>query len=352
MRVFSGSLTLKPKAFGMTWHRSPVTLADPPQPTEAAWIRSHGYGVDPYRLRWDWMESRPPESEQHFIDFSGSDLLVDYQAKHGRRVLMNLYGTPRWASSAPDEDAPFGPGTGAPPADMGTWAYYVEAMAERYVGQVDWEILNEPNLTWNFYTGRMGPLAEMVRVASQVLRRVDPTGKIVCPPLTNLGAKLGGCDYLKAMLQSDTGNGTLVRDWVDVIGAHFYTPDFDRIGWIATQIIPGVRLAMAAADCEKLSLWCTEVGQLSPDLMVMPWKDRKRAIWRIVVLSLAHSMGGAERLCWYAADDGKCGFPAPEDVGWWNDTTALLTSGPLTEVDLNEGSGTVAAVIDGKHYVE
>jgi hypothetical protein len=350
MNVFSGSLNLKPKAFGMTWHRSPVTVDDPPQPTTAAWIRSHGYGVDPYRARWDYMEPAPPVNGVHAIDFSGTDVLVDYHARHGRRVLFNLFGTPRWAAARPDDPSPFGPGVGSEPADPQTFADYVHAVVSRYRGNCDYEIWNEPNRKWDFFTGRIDKMAELVRYGARPIRDVDPGAKIISPPITNLSAELGGCDYLKALLQMDTGDGSLVRDWVDAVGVHLYAKDFDRIGTIATELIPGVRLAMAAAGCAAWPLWDTEHGQLSPNLMQLSRAQRAHAIWAITVLTLCHSMGGADCVCWYAADNGTVGF-LPEDIGVYNDTLALLTSGTLTQVDLDEATDDVAAVIGGRHYV-
>lgn len=352
MNVFSGSLQLKPKAFGMSWHRSPAAVDDPPQPTTAAWIRSHGYGVDPYRARWSKMELQPPTSDGvHQIDFSGTDILVNYHKRFGQRVLLDLWATPQWASARPDEPSAVEPGAAAEPVDMATWEHYVGACAERYGDEVDYEIWNEPNRQWKFFSGPMTKMAEMVRVGAKIIRQLAPGAKIVSPPITNLNAHLGGADYLKALLQLDTGDGTLVRDHIDVVGVHMYAPDFDRIDMLATEIIPGVRLAMKAAGCADKPLWNTEFGQLSPGLMTMPLADRKRAVWRLLVLSLCHSMGGADRVCWYAADDGEYGFPAPEDVAFWNSTVSLLTSAPITQVDLDEHSGEVAAVIGGRHHV-
>jgi len=113
------------------------------------------------------------------------------------------------------------------------WREYVRALAKRFRDQVDyWEVWNEPCGFWFHRGGKHGEklyekdyaeecspiLAAVIRIASEVIRREDPDGKILTPGFVP-GAKEPGSEVYR-MVEKLFQMG--MAEWVDFINLHIY----------------------------------------------------------------------------------------------------------------------------------
>ena len=95
---------------------------------------------------------------------------------------------------------------------MDDWRVYVRTVSQRYKGRIQaYEIWNEPNLK-EFWTGSVEQMVTLTRVASAVIRGVDPQAIVVSPSPTSEG----GLKWLAQFLSKRGGQD------VDVVGYHFY----------------------------------------------------------------------------------------------------------------------------------
>lgn len=164
-------------------------------------------------------------------------------------LVFNLGRTPQWASARPDEPSPYGLGQAAEPASDADWQAWVQAVGERYQGQIHyWEIWNEPNDA-AFYSGTPEKLVDLTRQARTVLKAIDPTNQIVAPSPYAI-------EFLDRYLTLGGGN------YVDVIGYHFYVNTPPEI--LYTTYVPNVRLLLAQHGQLHKPLWNTEEGWLRP----------------------------------------------------------------------------------------
>ncbi|MBJ3806253.1 helix-turn-helix domain-containing protein [Streptomyces flavofungini] len=134
--------------------------------TETRWAQ-----VEPERGKFDWeiLERTVRGAERKHLP-----------------VLFVFGGTPGWA-------APGGPMTpypddsrAAPPDDLADWEHFVEKVAIRYRSRIGaYELWDSVGATTH-YDGSMATLAEMVRRAARIIRRVDPDAKVACPSFGKL----------------------------------------------------------------------------------------------------------------------------------------------------------------------
>jgi hypothetical protein len=181
------------------------------------------------------------------------DTYVQQANTHGATVLYVLGGTPRWASSRPDEKCPYGLGCAAEPVRMAHWGEYVRRVVQRYRGRINaYELWNEPNFSDisrdrdapGFYAGSVANMVEMARIARQVIDENDPNAMLSTPGFAN------GTDRLELFLESGG------KKYVQAIAYHFYSEDTRQF---ARQIVE-VRDVMKRQGLEKLPLWNTETG--------------------------------------------------------------------------------------------
>lgn len=134
--------------------------------TETRWAQ-----VEPQRGKFDWeiLERTVRGAEREHLP-----------------VLFVFGGTPGWA-------APGGPRTpypddsrAAPPDELADWEHFVEKVATRYRSRIGaYELWDSVGAT-SHYDGSMATLAEMVRRAARIIRRVDPDAKVACPSFGTL----------------------------------------------------------------------------------------------------------------------------------------------------------------------
>src|SRR3954452_11892894 len=96
-------------------------------------------GVSWTRITVNWHSAEPSKGSYSSSYLGSVDRAVSLARSNGVAVLMDVYGSPGWASGTSDPDAP--------PRNNQDYVNFVRAMAQRYVGQVAaWEIWNEQNL--------------------------------------------------------------------------------------------------------------------------------------------------------------------------------------------------------------
>jgi Glycosyl hydrolases family 39 len=257
---------------------------------------------------WDAYVPWPSlEPEKGKWDFTRLDKYVAAADQHHVDVLLTLGLTPAWASARPAEKSSYGPGNAAEPKDISDWRDYVQAVATRYKGRIhEYEIWNEPNLG-NFYTGSVGEMAELGRVAYQTLKQVDPTITVCSPSATGSG----GVKWLDQYLKSGGG------EYADVIGFHLYVNPSAPEEML--PLIQQVEQVMRNDGAGDKPLWDTETGWAIQNTLsvvqpasgkgfnsiVLSPDQASTYLARTYILSWA---SGVSRLYWYAWDNGTMGL--------------------------------------------
>lgn len=228
--------------FGMHMH-----FTDTPWPAVARRIGAvRLWDADGPPTGAQWAAINP---EPGIYEWAALDAHVARARTNNADVVFTLGRTPRWASARPDEPSPYGLGQAAEPANDADWQAWVQAVGERYQGQIHyWEIWNEPNDA-AFYSGTLEQLVDLTRQARAVLKAIDPTNQIVSPSPYAI-------EFLDRYLAR--GGGA----YVDVIGYHFYVGTPPEI--LYTTYVPNVRLTLAQHGQLHKPLWNTEAGWLRP----------------------------------------------------------------------------------------
>ena len=138
----------------------------------------------PVRL-WDcmteWARLQPAPD---VWDWQRLDSLVDQAGV--RSIMLVLGHPPEWAAKggADGLQAAWMPaGSNRPPKNDLIWSQYVVSVVQRYKGRINqYQIWNEP-VDKRFYTGTYDELAFVVRRTRALIRSVDPSAKVVAPPL-------------------------------------------------------------------------------------------------------------------------------------------------------------------------
>lgn len=261
-----------------------------------------------YLRLWDagvlWRDLEPAKGEWKF---GLLDRYVDEAQKHGVKVLLTLGQPPQWAALQPNANSPYGDGASSGPRSMDDWRNYVETLAKRYKGRIQaWEIWNEIDVK-HFYTGDFARLAQMERIASEVLKSVD-AANIVLTPSVQGGAYRQLDAYFKA------GGGR----YADAISYHFYAPDEEPE--ILPERIRKVREVMARNGLGNKPLWNTEMGWLIPN-SDGGYGGNSRPVWHswrkpdaleaagFVVRSYLLCLNeGIQHVFWYAWDNTAMGL--------------------------------------------
>lgn len=287
--------------FGMHihWNDTSRRLAIPSIGSLRLWdTRTNWSNLEPKRGQWD---------------FRKLDKHVAFAGENNLEILMTLGATPRWASLRPNQDGPYGPGTGAPPRNFEDWDNYVRMLATRYKGKIRYyEVLNEPvfiehekscQTRRHFWCGSAAEMVEITRRTSEIVKSIDPNAKIVAPGFT--GATSFRLDrFLKA------GGGR----YVDVIAHHFYALNPQQM----LERINLIKKAMVNYGYDHLELWNTEsgytLGSGDAPAVIAGVSNVDHELMRAYVaqsLALAAS-AGVRRYFWYAWDNSSSGMASPD----------------------------------------
>ncbi|HSW15178.1 MAG TPA: glycosyl hydrolase [Solimonas sp.] len=203
-------------------------------------------------MRTNWNHLAPtPEAwkERAGEAWTRLDGLVDVVRRQtpGTALLMTLGQPPAWASASPQATCPYGTGTCGAPISLDAWRDYVETLARRYKGRIThWELWNEADYK-RFFVPTVS-LVDLAKVASEVLKSVDPANRLISPGFTS-----SGIVWLDRFLAQGGGR------YVDAIGFHWYAPGAPET--LAPRI-KNVRALMQRYRVENLPLWNTEGAPL------------------------------------------------------------------------------------------
>ena len=144
-------------------------------------------------------------------------MIVNEAGNRGINVLFSVVNSPDWARE-PGFDA----SVGGPPADPGTYAAFVGAMAGQFCGTSlkAIEIWNEQNLHYEWGNRSLDPAAymDLLRPSYAAIKAACPQMLVISGALTPAGSNppfaVDDFAYLEGMYQ----NG--LKDYADGIGAH------------------------------------------------------------------------------------------------------------------------------------
>lgn len=174
-----------------------------------------------------------------------SDAQIAQEAARGIQLVGLAIYTPQWATSTPKTPRP----TNVPanlylPFDdpQNYWGQFMFKLAQRYTGQINtWVIWNEPDMytdsilyTWD---GTISDLYQLVKIASQAVKKANPEAKIVLPGLTYWWDKEGGRPlYLGRFLEAAAHDPTAAAqgDYFDIVALHQYANPLNI--YVATRV--------------------------------------------------------------------------------------------------------------------
>jgi len=187
--------------------------------------------------------------------WNGLDAAIANANAQNLQILYVLGSTPKWAASKTKQGKYPNKGAASMPKNIKDWKNWVTAVVKRYGNSIDsYQIWNEANLK-TFWEGTPEQMATLTKEAYKIIRKYDPTAKVVAASTTvrlQSAYKKFFPKYLKALKKAK---------WpVDVISFHGYpaangTPA-DRVTYIK-QVQADMKKGKVPAS---KSLWDTEVN--------------------------------------------------------------------------------------------
>lgn len=279
--------------------------------------------------------------------WNGLDAAVANANAQQVRTLYVLGSTPNWAASNTKQGAYPNKGAASMPS-MKEWKAWVTAVVQRYAGSIEaYQIWNEANLT-TFWQGTPKQMARLTSEAYKIIRRYDPTAKVVSASSTvrlQSAYKKFFPAYLKELKK---------LKWpVDAISVHLYPPSkgtpATRADYIG-QVQADMRKGGVPASKE---LWDTEInygiqgpGKGNPDQDI----DGAAAAAWVAQTYLDNIRLGVARSYWYFWDravdlvgiqmfDGTPGSVGFQSVyTWLNGKFYTCASGAVNTCQLGDNA--------------
>jgi hypothetical protein len=186
--------------------------------------------------------------------WNGMDAAISSANAQNVKIMYVLGSTPTWAASNKKQGTYPNKGAASMPK-MSDWKNWVTAVTKRYADSIEsYQIWNEANLT-TFWQGTPKQMAQLTKEASKIIRKNDPTAKIVAASST-VRLQSAYKKFFPAYMKELKKVG-----WpVDVVSVHLYpaskgTPG-DRADYI-TQVKADMKKAKVPAAKE---LWDTEIN--------------------------------------------------------------------------------------------
>ncbi len=223
-------------------------------------------GFKKIRIQGGWAKT---EKVKGVYDFAWLDRIIDDARARGLTVwLQTSYGNPIYKGGG----TPFLKG-GMPnsPEGIAAWDNWIDAMAKRYAGKVEWEMWNEPDI--NKKTTKRATIENNIRTAEIILKH-DPKAKIAALALAS--TKIPPFEeYMKLLHES----GKLdIFEWVSYHG-YQYRPEasYERVEQMREIL---------ARYSKKVVLRQGENGTPSKGFMggalsEHPWSELSQAKWNL-----------------------------------------------------------------------
>lgn len=182
------------------------------------------------------------------------DIAVDEANARGMQAYIQLLGTPRWCSSAPDHERYWA----HKPTDMGEWRRHVREMAEHFRGRVrHFEVWNE--MDWEFWESPLEDFVPLLAAACEELKAVDPDYRVVLGGLSTDGVHPWENPRAEAnALQRlyDAGAGP----HFDILSIHPYPSDVTVGAFESIDKINAAYSVMHRNGDGDKPIWVTELG--------------------------------------------------------------------------------------------
>jgi len=262
--------------------------------TGASWVR--------FDLSWDQVQAKGPAS----YDWSAPDAQVKAAELHGLKTVLDIDFTPTWARGACTNSKMCGP---ADPHAYGAFAAAVAAHYKPY-GVEDYEIWNEPNISYRFHPDANPQLyTAMLKSAYTNIKHEDPNALVIAAstaPSATDGASYGPADWLNAMY------GAGAQGSFDAISAHPYTYPVTPAqsnpadAWGQLQTMHQI---MAAHGDGAKQIWITEFGAPTngPNIAGDHVSEAVQAQTVTEAISIFHSYPWSGPLFWYDYQDAGSG---------------------------------------------
>ena len=236
---------------------------------------------------WDAGVSWPQvETSRGSFNFALLDQYVTLSEQHSVKMIYVLGNTPQWASSNPNHVGTQElPGATAPPNNIQDWQDYVRAVVTRYKGRIfAYEIWNEVDLD-GYWTGSMSQMLQIVQVAYETIKQVDPAALVLSPSLV----AGNGRAYLKNFFAAGGDK------FSDAVPYHLYDTQMRPEDTVTDVYEP----TLAIAHQFGKEIWDTEVGW-GPFGTFPTQQDEAAFTARTMILQAAE---GINVIVWFAWDD-------------------------------------------------
>ncbi|MGI9556791.1 MAG: hypothetical protein ACR2N5_02500 [Solirubrobacterales bacterium] len=228
-------------------------------------------GVETYRVFISWVDVQ--RSEGAGYDWSRTDPVMIRLAFNDIEPLVYFAGVPTWLSED-RRDSPV-----ATERSRDAVGRFMAAAAERYGPGSDfwrdlessdlmlepepvrvWQIWNEQNSAFAWRPkASVREYATLLRIGAGAIRAVDPDARIMTGGMFGTPPAEGSIRawrYARGLLSDPE-----VRDLVDVVGIHPYSPTIDGVRFQ----VEAMREAMEESGAADLPIWVTEIGWGSSD---------------------------------------------------------------------------------------
>ena len=291
--------------YGMTFDRDVAQASDSVQARH--WALMARSGVESARVVFSWREAQPNPWLPPSFDIT--DAIVERALRTRIRLLPVVLDAPRWARVESERSS-------SPPYDRREYVDYVEALVARYGPDGsfwvehpelprrplrDWQIWNEPHLTFGWDTPPHDPDAwpwgylRLLRDSYRAIKAADPGARVVLAGLANASWR-----YLRTLY--DAG----ARPYFNVVALHAYT----RTPRHVLRVIRLNRAEMRRRGDRRKPIWATEISWPAARGKVSqrrnPWARTKRGMareltrtYRLLVRYRRGRRTGIGRAYWY-----------------------------------------------------
>lgn len=338
---------------------------EPLIPCSYGMARSHSYTSGGVYQNWSGIEP----TTKGVRNFTVLDTWVNTNFAAGRKIILDMSGTPNWAVSAAaagESPYPATKGNMVPDNDS-DYTDFLTAVATRYAGKIyAYDTWNEPNLT-KYYNGAAATvtrLATIQRKAYQAIKAADPAALVLSPCFTSVfsgidGTFGNGVGLEQFLAASDGATGT-GKDWFDHCAYHFYCNDSALRPTGIERMFRECRAALDAVGRSDAEIWGEETGVIVPNLQTLAIADQV-SLMRANMLTMFAM--GCTRGLWFSFDDGSIGFGSGSNrqalTDAWNQLNADLAGATIQsayvrtfnqstmEVSITTNRGTVFQSISG-----
>ena len=298
-------------------------------------VRNHSYTSNGVYQTWCGIEPTTKGTR----DWTALDTWVNTHFAAGRKIILDLSGSPNWAVSAAAVGGSPYPNTkgNMPPDNWSDWGDFITAAATRYAGKIyAYDGWNEPNLS-KYFAGSAATAAKLAagqKVLYQAVKAADPAALVLSPPFTSVfsgvdGSGSGAVGLKQFLTASDGASGT-GADWFDHIAYHFYCNDSALRPTGLERMYRECRAALDAAGRSNAQIWAGETGVIVPGMLSLPLAQQQ-SLMRCFVLTLFAL--GVRRLLWFSVDAADIGWGVGSDraamAATWNGLYSSLVGRTL-----------------------